>query len=245
MRKHKMAIIVQKYGGSSLKNTTEIKRVAKNIIATRDSGNQPVVVVSAMEHRTDGLLKLAKRVNGSSNGRELAKLLFTGEVVSSTLLAMALKSMGYDAISLTGAEAGIRTDANYTRARILKVDPKRVLKEIEKGNIVIVAGFQGITDEMDITTLGRGGSDITALALAATLGVRCEIYHDVKGVHTADPKIVPNARLIPGISYEEMMEMSSQGAKVVHPQAVEIAQRNNGIVFITSMANPHKGTFIH
>lgn len=240
-----MALIVQKYGGSSLKSPAKIKNVAKHIIATRDGGNQPVVVVSAIEGVTDDLLELAKRVNGSSNGRELAKLLFTGEVVSSTLLAMALKSRGYDAISLTGAEAGIRTDANYTRARILKVDPKRVLKEIEKGKIVIVAGFQGITDEMDITTLGRGGSDITAVVLAAALGVECEIYHDVAGVYTADPHVVPEARLMAEISYEEMLELAGSGSKVLQSRAVELGWVYEVPLLITNITNGHKGTLVH
>ncbi len=238
-----MAIIVQKYGGSSLKN---IKRVAKHIIATKDNGDQPVVVVSAIQGQTDDLLSLAKDVNDSSDGRELAKLLFTGEVVSSTLLAMALKSRGYDAISLTGAEAGIRTDTNYTRARILKVDAKRVRKEMEKGNIVVVAGFQGITEGMDITTLGRGGSDITAVVLAAELGaVRCEIYHDVKGVYTADPHVVSKARLMAEISYEEMLELAGSGSKVLQSRAVELGWVYKVPILITSISNGHKGTLVH
>ena len=240
-----MAIIVRKYGGSSLSKTKKIKEVAEHIIKARDSGDQPVVVVSAMQGETEGLLKLAKRVKGSSNGRELAKLLFTGEVVSSTLLVMALKSRDYDAISLTGAEAGIRTDANYTRARILKVDPKRVLKEIEKGKIVIVAGFQGITEGMDITTLGRGGSDITAVVLAAALGVKCEIYHDVAGVYTADPHVVSKARLMPDISYEEMLELTGSGSKVLQSRAVELGWVNKVPILITNTSNGQNGTRIH
>lgn len=241
-----MAIIVQKYGGSSLSDPTKIKEnVAGHIITTRDNGNQPVVVVSAMEGKTDDLLKLAKDVDGSSNGRELAKLLYTGEVVSSTLLAMALKSRGYDAISLTGAEAGIRTDANYTRARILKVDPQRVIKEIEKGKIVIVAGFQGITEEMDITTLGRGGSDITAVVLAAALGVKCEIYHDVAGVYTADPNLVSKAQLMTDISYEEMLELAGSGSRVLQSRAVELGWVYNVPLLITNITNGHKGTLVH
>ena len=240
-----MAVIVQKYGGSSLKSPAKIKNAAKHIIATMDNGNQPVVVVSAMQDKTDDLLKLAKDVDGSANGRELAKLLFTGEIVSSTLLAMALKSRGYDAISLTGAEAGIRTDTNYTRARILKVDPQRVLKEIKKGKIVIVAGFQGVTDEMDITTLGRGGSDITAVVLAAALGVECEIYHDVKGVYTADPDLVSEARLMAEISYEEMLEMAGSGSKVLQPRAAELGWVHKVPILITNISNGHKGTRVH
>jgi len=240
-----MALIVQKYGGSSLRNEEKIKKVAKHIIATMDNSAQPVVVVSAMQGQTDALLNSAKKVSDSSNGRELAKLLSTGEVVSSALLAMALQSLGYDAISLTGAEAGIRTDSAHSRARILNIDPKRVVKELKKGNIVIIAGFQGVTDEMDVTTLGRGGTDITAVALAAALGVKCEIYHDVKGVYTADPKIVPEARLIPEISYEEMLEMASQGTKAVHPRAVELAWVNKVPILITNISNGQNGTLVY
>ena len=240
-----MALIVQKYGGSSLRDAGKIKKVAKNIVATRNKGDQPVVVVSAMQDRTDDLLSLAKEVSDSSNGRELAKILSTGEVVSSALLARTLQSLGCDAISLTGAEAGIRTDANYTRARILKVDPKRVIKEIEKGRIVIVAGFQGVTDEMDITTLGRGGTDITAVALAAALGVKCEIYHDVKGVYTADPHIVPEARLIDEINYEEMLELAGSGSKVLQSRAVELGWVNKVPILITNISNGQNGTLIH
>jgi aspartate kinase len=240
-----MPIIVQKYGGSSLASAAKVKKVAKNIAKARDNGDQPVVVVSAMQGQTDRLLSLAKKVNGSSDGRELAKLLFTGEVVSSTLLTMALKSMGYDAISLTGAEAGIRTDVNYTRARILKVDPKRVFKELANGKIVIVAGFQGATTDMDITTFGRGGSDITAVVLAAALGtVKCEIYHDVNGVYTADPKIVSEARLIKEISYEEILEMAGSGSKVIQPRAAELGWVYNVPILVTNISNHRKGTLI-
>jgi len=241
-----MAFIVQKFGGSSLENARKITKVAKHIAATRDNGDQVVVVVSAMQGETDRLLDLAKQVNGYSNGRELARLLSTGEVVSSTLLTMALKRMGYEAISLNGAEAGIKTDANYNRARILKVEAKRVVRELEKGNIVIVAGFQGITDEMDITTLGRGGSDITAVILAAALGAeRCEIYHDVKGVHTADPHLVHQARLIKEISYEEMLELAGSGSKVLQPRAAELGWVHKVPILVTNISNHSKGTLIH
>lgn len=240
-----MPIVVQKYGGSSLAGVSKIKEVAKHIIETKENGNQPVVVVSAMQGQTDLLLGSAKAVRGETNGRELAKLLFTGEIVSSTLLAMALKSEGHEAISLNGAEAGIRTDTNYTRARILKVDPKRVIKEIEKGKIVIVAGFQGITEGMDITTLGRGGSDITAVALAAALGVKCVIYHEHAGVHTADPRLVSKARQLSEISYEELLEMAGSGSKVLQPRAVELGWVNNVPLLITNISNGHKGTLVH
>ncbi len=187
-----MALIVQKYGGSSVADAKRIKGVARRIARAKDKGDRVVVVVSAMGDTTDELIKLAYQVSEHPSGRELDVLLSTGEIVSSTLLAMTLRDMGYEAISLTGAQAGIRTDATYSRARILKVEAKRVVKELERGNIVIVAGFQGITDEMDITTLGRGGSDTTAVALAASLGAEmCQIYTDVEGVYTADPRLVP------------------------------------------------------
>ena len=187
-----MALIVQKYGGTSVADAGRIKSVARRIAATRDKGNQVVVVVSAMGDSTDELIKLAYQLSKHPDNRELDLLLSTGEIVSSTLLAMALEDMGYDAISLTGAQAGIQTDANHSQARILKIDAKRVVKELEKGNIVIVAGFQGITKGMDVTTLGRGGSDTTAVALAASLGAKvCERYTDVEGIYTAAPVISP------------------------------------------------------
>ena len=240
-----MPIIVQKYGGSSLADVSKIKRVAKHVIETKNSGDQPVVVVSAMQGQTDYLLGLAREAKGDTNGRELAKLLFTGEVVSSTLLAMALKNEGYDSVSLTGAEAGIMTDKNYTRARILNVEPKRIFQEIEEGKIVIVAGFQGSTEEMDITTFGRGGSDITAVILAAALGVRCEIYHDVAGVYTADPHLVAEARLLAEIGYEEMLELAGSGSKVLQPRAAELGWAYKVPILITNIANHHKGTLVH
>ncbi len=179
-----MALIVQKYGGSSVADAEMIKNVARRIVQDREAGNQVVVVVSAMGGTTDELIKLAYQVSEQPEKRELDVLLSTGEVVSSTLLAMTLHSMGYPAISLTGAQAGIRTDTAYSRARIMRIDPKRVVRELEKGNIVIVAGFQGITEEMDITTLGRGGSDTTAVALAASRGVKEAGYlHASEGVN--------------------------------------------------------------
>jgi len=205
-----------------------------------------VVVVSAMGGTTDELIKLAYQISEQLSGRELDVLLSTGEVVSSTLLAMALHGMGYQAISLTGAQAGIRTDATYSRARILKVESKRVVKELEKGNIVIVAGFQGITGEMDITTLGRGGSDTTAVALAASLGAEvCQIYTDVEGVCTADPRLVPEAQKLSEIGYEEILELASYGAKVVHPRAVELGELFNIPIQVASSFNDSPGTLIH
>jgi len=173
-------------------------------------------------------------------------LLSTGEIISCTLLAMALGAMGYEAISLSGAQAGIRTDSTYSRARIQSIDPERITKELDKGNIVIVAGFQGITDEMDITTLGRGGSDTTAVALAVSLGAEvCQIYTDVEGVFTADPRIVPEAQKLPEIGYEEMLELATYGAKVTHPRAVELGELFNVPILVASSFTDNPGTLIH
>jgi len=242
----KMALIVQKYGGSSVADAERVKSVARRIAAVREKGDRVVVVVSAMGDTTDELIELAYQVSEHPDSRELDVLLSTGEVVSSTLLAMALHGMGYAAISLTGAQAGIRTDATYSRARILKIEAKRVVRELEKGNIVIVAGFQGITEEMDITTLGRGGSDTTAVALAASLGAEvCQIYTDVEGVYTADPHLVPEAQRLPEIGYEEMLELASYGAKVMHPRAVELGELFNVPILVASSFSANPGTLIH
>jgi aspartate kinase len=241
-----MALIVQKYGGSSVANAERIKNVARRVAATRDKGNQVVVVISAMGDTTDELIRLAYQVVDHPDDRELDFLLSTGEVVSSTLLAMALHNMGYPAISLSGAQAGIRTDAAHSGARILKVESRRVVKELEKGNIVIVAGFQGATDEMDVTTLGRGGSDTTAVALAASLGAEaCQIYTDVDGVYTADPRLVPEAQPLAEIGYEEMLELASYGAKVMHLRAVELGELHNIPILVASSFTEKPGTLIH
>ena len=241
-----MALIVQKYGGSSVADAEKIKNVARRIAATRDEGNQVVVVVSAMGDTTDELIELANQVTNRLDERELDVLLSTGEVVSSTLLAMTLHGMGYPAISLTGAQAGIRTDSTYSRARILKVESRRVVKELEKGNIVIVAGFQGVNDEMDVTTLGRGGSDTTAVALAASLKAEvCQIYTDVEGIYTADPRVVPEARRLEEIGYEEMLEMASYGARVMHPRAVELGELYKIPILVASSFTGNPGTLIH
>ena len=241
-----MALIVQKYGGTSVANAERIKNVARRIAAAKDKGDQVVVVVSAMGDTTDELIELAYQVTEQPSGRELDVLLSTGEIVSSTLLAMALRDMGYEAISLSGAQAGIRTDSAYSRARILKVESKRVVKELEKGKIVIVAGFQGITGEMDVTTLGRGGSDTTAVALAASLGAEvCQLYTDVDGVHTADPRLIPEARRLDEIGYEEMLELATYGVKVVHPRAVELGELFNIPILVASSFSQNPGTLIH
>jgi aspartate kinase len=241
-----MALIVQKYGGSSVGDAGKIKNVARRVAQTKDKGNQVVVVVSAMGDTTDELIKLAYQINERPDERELDMLLSTGEIISCTLLAMALEAMGYEAISLSGAQAGIKTDAVYSRARIQSIDPERITRELEKGNIVIVAGFQGITDDMDVTTLGRGGSDTTAVALAVSLGAEvCQIYTDVEGVFTADPRIVPEAQKLPEIGYEEMLELATYGAKVMHPRAVELGELFNVPILVASSFNDSPGTLIH
>jgi len=241
-----MALIVQKYGGTSVANAERIRNVARRIVKTKEQGNKVVVVVSAMGDTTDELIELAYQISEKPDSRELDVLLSTGEVVSSTLLAMALHGMGYPAISLSGAQAGIRTDSSYSRARILQIEPKRVVRELEKGNIVIVAGFQGITEDMDITTLGRGGSDTTAVALAASLGAEiCQIYTDVDGVYSADPRVVPEAKRLDEIHYEEMLELATYGAKVMHPRAVELGELFNIPILVASSFNENPGTLIH
>lgn len=241
-----MALIVQKYGGSSVANAERIKNVARRIVATKNKGNQVVVVVSAMGDTTDELIKLAYQVCEQPSERELDALVSTGEVVSSTLLAMALEAAGERAISLSGAQAGIRTDASHTRARILKVEAERVVSELKKGNIVIVAGFQGVTDEMDVTTLGRGASDLSAVALAAGLGAKvCERYTDVDGIYTADPRLLAEARPLAEISYDEMLELATYGSRAVQPRAIELAGVFNVPILVASSFSDKPGTLIH
>jgi len=241
-----MALIVQKYGGSSVADAEKIKNVARRIVKTREAGHQVVVVVSAMGDTTDDLIRLAYQINEFPDKRELDGLLSTGEVVTSTLLAMALHGMGHAAISLNGSQAGIRTDAAYSRARITNIDPARIVRELDRGNIVIVAGFQGITDDMDITTLGRGGSDTTAVALAASLKAEvCERYTDVDGIYTTDPRLLPEAKKLTEISYEEMLEMVTYGFKAIHPRAVELGELYNVPILVASSFNDNPGTLIH
>ena len=242
---NEVALIVQKYGGSSVADAEKIKNVAQRIVRTREAGNQVVVVVSAMGGTTDELVHLAYQINEKPDTRELDVLLSTGEVVSSTLLAMALHGMGYPAISLTGAQAGITTDTAYNQARITNINPERVVRELKKDNIVIVAGFQGITEKMDVTTLGRGGSDTTAVALAASLKAEiCQRYTDVDGIYTADPRLIPEARKLSEISYEEMLEMASYGSKAIHPRAVELGELFNVPILVASSFNENPGTLI-
>jgi aspartate kinase len=241
-----MALIVQKYGGSSVADAEKIKNVARRVAETKDRGNDVVVVVSAMGKTTDSLIGLAKEVNPQPTERELDILLSTGEMVSCSLTAMALNGMGYKAVSLSGPQAGIETDSNYSRARITGVQPRRVIKELEAGSIVIVAGFQGLTGDMDITTLGRGGSDTTAVALAASLKAQiCEIYTDVEGVFTADPRVVPEARKLNEIGYEEMLELATSGAKVMHHRSVELGGVYNMPILVASSFTNAPGTLIH
>jgi aspartate kinase len=239
-----MAIIVRKYGGSSVADAEKIKNVARKIAAAKDAGNQVAVVVSAMGDTTDDLLALAHKISDNPDNRELDALVSTGEIVSATLLTMALHSMGYKAISLTGAQAGIHTTSVYRQARIVDVDSARVKKELENGSIVIVAGFQGVTEDMDVTTLGRGASDTSAVALAASLGAKvCERYTDVEGIYTADPRVVPEARPLKEISYEEMLELAQYGS--MHSRAIELAELYNIPILVTSSFKECPGTLIH
>jgi aspartate kinase len=241
-----MAIIVQKYGGSSVATAEKIKNVAKRISRTFDGGNQVVVVVSAMGDTTDDLIKLAGQITSDPHPREMDVLVSTGELVSSALLTMALHEMKYPAISLSGAQAGIKTTQDYRKARIVKIDTKRILAELEKGFIVIVAGFQGSTDEMDVTTLGRGASDISAVALAAALQAKeCARYTDTDGIYSADPRVVPEAKRLAEIGYEEMLELATYGNKVMQPRAIELAELYRIPIRVASSFNDNPGTLIH
>ena len=241
-----MALVVQKYGGSSVADAEKIRNVAGRISARWANGDRVVVVVSAMGDTTDDLLKLARAVTDSPSERELDALVSTGELVSSSLLAMALRNLGQEAISLSGAQAGIKTDANHSRAKIVDMDPARVVRELEQGKIVIVAGFQGVTSEMDVTTLGRGGSDTTLVALAASLKADvCERFTDVEGIYTADPRMVPEARCLRDISYDEMLEVATYGNKVMHPRAIELGAVYNVPIVVRSSFVDRPGTLIH
>ncbi|MCI0855815.1 MAG: aspartate kinase [Chloroflexi bacterium] len=238
--------MVQKYGGTSVADAEHIKNVARRIAARHDAGDQLVVVVSAMGSTTDELLQLASQVSDHPEARELDVLLSTGEMVTKTLVAMALHTLDVEAVSLTGAQAGLQTDTSHGRARILAVEPARIERELERGRVVIVAGFQGISEELEVTTLGRGASDITPVALAAALKAkRCEIYTDVDGIYSADPRIEPKARRLQDISYEEMLELSSLGARVLHPRAAELAMVFDIPIVVASSFEEGTGTLIH
>ncbi|MET8232915.1 aspartate kinase [Micromonospora sp. NPDC005298] len=241
-----MALVVQKYGGSSVANAERIKRVAERIVAARKAGDDVVVVVSAMGDTTDELLDLANQVSPLPPGRELDMLLTAGERISMALLAMAIHNLGYEARSFTGSQAGVITTSVHGRARIIDVTPGRLKGALDEGSVVIVAGFQGVSqDTKDVTTLGRGGSDTTAVALAAALHADvCEIYTDVDGVFTADPRIVPNARHIRHITYEEMLELAACGAKVLHLRSVEYARRAGLPIHVRSSYSTNTGTMV-
>ena len=239
-------LVVHKYGGTSLGDAERIGRAARRVAAAGQAGREVVVVVSAMGDTTDELLALARRVAREPDGRELDHLLATGEQVSASLMAMALIDLGRSAVSLTAAQAGIRTTGLFTRARITDVHPERIHRELDAGRVPIVTGFQGVTEEQDVTTLGRGGSDTTAVALAAALGAeRCEIYTDVEGVYTADPRLVPTARKLDEISYEEMLELAQLGARVMHPRAVELGELYGVPILVRSSFSDAPGTLIH
>jgi aspartate kinase len=240
-----MALIVQKFGGTSVGNTERIKNVARRVAKYRAQGDQVVVVVSAMSGVTDNLIKLAKEIVPLPAEREMDMLLATGEQQTIALAAIALHSLGVPAVSMTGAQAGIITDGVHTKAKIQNISPKQVHQLLDEGNVVIVAGFQGQTDEGHITTLGRGGSDLTAIALAAALKADlCQIYTDVDGVYTADPRIVPTARKLPEIAYDEMLELAGSGAKVMQLRSVEFAKKFNVVFEVRSSLNENPGTIV-
>ena len=241
-----MGLVVQKYGGSSVSDAERIKRVAERIVATRKAGHDVCVVVSAMGDTTDELLDLAQQVSPLPPGRELDMLLTAGERISMALLAMAIQNLGMSARSFTGSQAGVITDSVHGKARIIDVTPGRIQEALADGHVAIVAGFQGVSqDTKDITTLGRGGSDTTAVALAAALKADvCEIYTDVDGVYSADPRLVPTARQLPSVSYEEMLEMAASGAKILHLRCVEYARRYGVPVVVRSSFSSKPGTTI-
>ncbi len=240
-----MALIVQKYGGSSVANAERIKNVARRVIKTKKAGNQVVVVVSAMGDMTDDLITLSEQLTKNPSDREMDMLLSTGEQVSVALLAMAIEEMGQSAISMTGPQLGILTDHFHSRARIQDINTVRIRKALKDGQIVIAAGFQGKTASGEITTLGRGGSDLTAVALAKALKAKhCEIYTDVDGIYTTDPRIVPDAKKIDVISYDEILELASLGAKVMHSRSIEVGKRFNIPIYVRNSMNEREGTLI-
>ncbi|MBO5369383.1 MAG: aspartate kinase [Clostridia bacterium] len=240
-----MGLIVQKFGGSSVANAERVMNVANRITETYKNGNSVIVVVSAQGDTTDELIEKAKEINPNASKREMDMLLSTGEQISISLLAMAIQKLGYPVVSLTGWQIGMKTDSNYGNCRISKIDGERIRKEIDSNHIVIVAGFQGINKYDDITTLGRGGSDTSAVAIAAALHAdMCEIYTDVDGVYTADPRIVPTASKLESISYDEMLELASLGANVLHNRSVEMAKKYNVNLTVRSSLNKNEGTVV-
>lgn len=238
-----MSLIVLKFGGTSLGSVERIQGAAVRVAREVAKGCQPVVVVSAMGHSTDRLVDMANEITSRPDPREMDMLMSTGEQISMALLAMALQQLGVGAVSMTGWQAGIMTENVHTRARILSIQKENILKHVDQGKVVVVAGFQGVTEDGEITTIGRGGSDTTAVALAAALGAeRCDIYTDVPGVFTADPRIVPLARRLPHVSYDEMLELASMGAAVLHPRAVECAKKYGVALSVRSSFGEGEGT---
>lgn len=238
-------LIVQKFGGSSVANVKRIRNVAKRVVSYKKKGNDLVVVVSALGDTTDELIELASQINSEPSEREMDMLLSTGEQISAALLAMAIHKLGFEAISFTGAQVGIITDTTHTRARVIKINTQKIREELAKGKIVIVAGFQGVTLNQDITTLGRGGSDLTAVALAKELKAdQCEIYTDVDGIYTTDPRIEPKAKKIDSITYDEMLEMASLGVQVMQARSIEVAKKFDVPIYVRSSFSDKPGTMI-
>lgn len=239
-----MGILVHKYGGTSVGTTEKIKRIVKRVIAEKEKGNDMVVVVSAMGKTTDYLVEMSKEIAINPNKREMDLILSTGEQVSIALLSMAFQEFGYDAIALTGFQAGIKTYGPHTKNKILDIDDEKIKNYLKEGKVVVVAGFQGVNENGDITTLGRGGSDTTAVAIAAKLGCPCHIYTDVDGIYSVDPRLYKEAKKLDVISYEEMMEMASLGAGVMEPRAIEIGCKYNIPIYVASSINDVGGTYI-
>lgn len=239
-----MGIIVQKYGGTSVGTIDKIREVAKSVISKAKCGDKMVIVVSAMGDTTDHLISLAKKINENPDKRELDVLMSTGEIVSSSLLAMTIKTMGYDAISYTAYQVGIKTVGQHGKSLIDDIETEKITKQLDKNKIVVIAGFQGINDEGDITTLGRGGSDTSAVALAVALKGTCEIYTDIDGIYSVDPRNYPNAKKIDEIDYEEMLELSSLGAQIMHSRSVELGQKYNIPIYVGLSNSNIKGTYI-
>jgi aspartate kinase len=238
-------VIVQKYGGTSVASAARIRRVSRRIADTVANGQRVVAVVSAMGHTTDRLIALAESVNPEPPARELDMLVANGETITAPLVAMCLEGMGVPAVSLSGMQAGVRTSGQHSRARIRDINPERILETLRDGKVAVVAGFQGVTEELEVTTLGRGGSDTTAVALAAALHAEsCEIYTDVDGIFTADPRVVKSARKLTHIQYDEMLELAAVGAKVMHPRAVEIGELYSVPIHVRSSFNKGAGTMI-
>ncbi len=240
-----MGLIVQKFGGTSVANAERIKAAAKRIVETYKAGNQVIVVVSARGQTTDELIDLAREITDTPSTREMDMLMSTGEQISIALVAMAIHALGYPAVSFTGGQVGIVTDSYHTKARIRNISADRIKREVENGTIVIVAGFQGVDANENITTLGRGGSDTTAVALAAIMKAeRCDIFTDVNGIYTADPRKVPHARKLSKVSYDEILELASLGAQVMHSRSIEFAKKYDVPLYVRSSFNNKEGTLI-